>query len=335
MRIETRDLADKNRVPLWEVVPLAQPWTVYLDLSNKCNFLCAYCPTSHKDMLAAAGRVQQHMPWAMFRKVVDDLKEFPNKVRILNIYKDGEPLVHPRFVEAAKIIRDADICERLYSKTNGWAIPKHPDLATAPLDMLGISVPHVNEEGIYRTVGRRVDYRKYRDGIKRLFEDSRRRFTLNAKMALYQMTEADKEQFFHDFEPITDTCALEGLHSWGASDLGDMFLENNGPHDGSPLNYKLICPLPFYMLSISSDGICNTCCAEWGNFHRHGNINENSLKEIWNGERRKAFEMLHATGRRFENKACATCQYRDSLPVSDRLDEHQQELLARLNGGTK
>lgn len=328
MRIETRDLAGERKIKLIDAIPLSGPWTMYIDITNLCNFGCVYCPTSHKDMLAAAGRTQQHMTMEIFYKVIQDLKEFPQKVKIINLYKDGEPLVNPRFVTMAKMTRDAGVAERIYSKTNGWFIPRMPDLAEAPLDMLGLSVPHVNDEGIYRTVGRRVKYDAYRDGVKRLFEDSRRTFTINAKMALYQMTEADKEQFFRDFEPITDTCALEGLHSWGATELGDMMLEDNGPHDGVPVNYKLICPLPFYMLSVSSDGIVNTCCAEWGNFHRHGDINKNSLKEIWDGERRANFLLMHAEGRRTENKACRDCQYRDCLP--DRLDEDQEELIRKL-----
>lgn len=327
MRIQTKDLADKNRVPLWEVVPLDTPWTMYLDVTNRCNFKCIYCPTGNPDMLRQAGvvRPQVHMPLSMYVKITNDLKQFPRKVKIVNLYKDGDPLVRRDFTELVKILRDADVTEKIYSKTNGELIGWHSDLAEAPMDMLGISVPHSDPDKIFSVVGKAINYQKYLDDIKRLYEDSRRKFTLNAKMAFYRMTDEDIEKFYHDFEPITDTVAIEGLHGWGAAEVKDMFLEDIGTHDGVPFNYKIACPLPFYMLSVSSDGIVNTCCAEWGNFHHHGDITKQSLRDIWQGEKLRQFRVMHLEGKRAENRACADCQYRDNLP--DRIDDHLQEML--------
>ena len=328
MRIQTKDLADKNRVPLWEVVPLSTPWTMYIDVTNRCNFACVYCPTGNPDMLKQAGRKQQHMPLDMYIKIVQDMRVFSDKVRIVNLYKDGDPLMRLDFTDLAKLLRDADVCEKIYSKTNGELIPYHGDLATAPLDMLGISVPHVNSDGFLKVVGKWVDYDKYRDGIKRLFEDSRRTFSINAKIARYQMSDADIEKFYTDFEPICDTVAMEGLHGWGAAEVKDMFLEDIGTHDGVPNNEKLVCPLPFYMMSVSSDGVTNVCCAEWGNFHNLGNVMEDTLPNLWHNQKRRDFQIMHLEGRRFENKACADCQYRDSLP--DRIDDHRFEMLEKM-----
>jgi len=330
MRIQTKDLADKNRVPLWEVVPLSTPWTMYLDITNTCNFHCIYCPTGNPDMLQQAGRKQRHMPLAMYRKIVEDMKGFDRKVRIVNVYKDGDPLMRKDFVDLVKLLRDADVTEKIYSKTNGEYISRHPDLATAPLDMLGISVPHSDPDKIPDVVGTRVDYPKYLDGIKRLYEDSRRQFTINAKIARYQMSDADIEKFYTDFEPITDTVAMEGLHGWGAAEVKDMFLEDIGTHDGVPNNEKLVCPLPFYMMSVSSDGVTNVCCAEWGNFHNLGNVMENSLRNLWHNQKRRDFQIMHLEGRRFENTACKDCQYRDSLPKCDAVDDHRFEMLEKM-----
>jgi len=327
-RIQTKDLADKNRIPLWEVVPLTSPWTMYIDVTNRCNFQCIYCPTGNPEMLQSRGRIQQDMTWKMYMKILQDMKEFDNKVKIVNLYKDGDPLMHKGFTDMVKMLRHADVTEKIYTKTNGELIPYHRDLAEAPLDMLGISVPHSDPDKIPEVVGKHIDYQKYLDGIKCLYEDSRRQFTINAKMAFYHMDDGDIEKFYRDFEPITDTVAIEGLHGWGAASVKDMFLENwNNTHDGVPFNYKLACPLPFYMMSISSDGITNVCCAEWGNFHHLGDVNKESLKDIFNGVKSNEFRIMHLEGRRFENKACADCQYRDNLP--DRIDDHLEEMLEK------
>jgi len=328
MRIETKDLAASKRKNLWEVVPLSTPFSMYIDVTNRCNFACKYCPTGNPDMIQAAKRELRYMTLDLFLKIIADMGEFAEPVKVVNLYKDGEPLVNPNFPLMVRLLREAGVCEKIYAKTNGQLIAKYPDLATLPLDMLGLSVSHVTSGGFEKISGRRVDYDEYKDGVRRLFDDSRRKFTINAKIARYQMTDADIEKFYRDFGPICDTVAVEGLHGWGANSIKDMLLEDIGTHDGTPFNYKLACPLPFYMLSVSSDGTVNVCCAEWGNFHRLGDANTQSLFDIWNGGNYKAFRLMHLEGRRFENIACNDCQYRDTLP--DNIDEHRQQMLERM-----
>jgi len=301
---------------------------MYIDVTNKCNFKCIYCPTGNPEMLDRASRVQQNMPMELYAKLIEDMKEFPKQVKIINLYKDGDPLMNKQFVEMVHMLRDANVTEKIYTKTNGELIYKFPDLATAPMDMLGLSVPHVNADGFKKVVGKWVDYKRYVDGVRRLYEDPRRKFTINAKIARYDMTDADIEQFFTDFEPICDTVAMEGLHGWGAASVKDMFLEDIGTHDGVPFNYKLVCPLPFYMMSVSSDGTTNVCCAEWGNWHALGNAWKESLYDIFNGDKSHAFRMMHLEGRRAENIACADCQYRDNLP--DNIDQYADEMIERM-----
>lgn len=328
MRIETKDLAAAQRLALWEVVPLSTPLSMYIDITNQCNFACMYCPTGNPDMLKAAKRRQQGMSMDLFRKIIEDMKGFDQKIKIVNMYKDGEPLVNLNFPLMVRLLRDTDVCEKIYTKTNGILLERYTDLAALPLDMLGLSVTHVNSEGFAKVGGKWVDYDKYKDAVKCLYEDSRRKFTINAKIARYQMTDADIEKFYIDFESICDTVAVEGLHGWGANSIKDMLLENIGTHDGTPFNYKLVCPLPFYMMSVSSDGTINVCCAEWGNFHQLGNARWDKLIDVWNGEKYKAFRIMHLEGRRFENIACKDCQYRDTLP--DNIDEHRMEMLERI-----
>jgi radical SAM protein with 4Fe4S-binding SPASM domain len=329
MRIKTVELSDKDRTPLWEVAPLSQPWTVYIDVTNLCNFKCVYCPTGNPEMISQTMRYNGHMTLGVFKKVVTDLREL-DQLRIVNLYKDGDPLVNPNFCNMVHILRSALLERvRIYSKTNGELIPHTPNLAAAPLDMLGLSVPHVTDDGIRSIVGKPVSYKRYKDGVKRLYEDSRRQFTLNAKMARYKMTEAHIEKFYRDFEPITDTVAIEGLHGWGANDLGDMLLGVEvEPHDGSPVVPHIACPLPFMMMSVNSDGTTAVCCSEWGHFHDLGDVKLNTLKEIFNNEKSKAFRLMHLEGRRYENMACKDCQYRDTL--QDNIDGHLKEMIERM-----
>lgn len=321
MRIEAKQLRGERKVKLHEAVPLAGPWSMWLDVTNYCNFRCIYCPTGNADMLAGVNRGTGSMSMELIDKVIRDLREMP-QLKIIGFYKDGEPLVHPQFTEIVSRFKAAGVSEQLWVKTNGELLDRHKDLSTCGLDMVGVSVPHVHEEGIYHTVGRRLDYAKYVDGVKRLFE-SDRTFKLYVKIGDWGLTDEEKDKFYHDFEPISDYCSVEGLHGWTASDR-KLLLKDRGTVDGVPFTKKVVCPLPFYMMSINFDGTVGACNDDWGHFHQLGDVKAQSIKEIWDGDKFKAFRLLHLDGRREENRACHGCQYIETLP--DNIDQYREEM---------
>lgn len=327
MIIEAKELRGERTVKLHEAVPLAGPWSLWLDVTNYCNFKCVYCPTGNADMLKSVNRPVGFMGMDLFRKIVKDLKELP-RLKILGLYKDGEPLIHREFTTMIRELKAAKVSEQLWVRTNGELVAQHPDLATCGLDFVGISVPHVTDEGIFKIIGKRLDYEKYLRDIKRLYE-SERTFKLYAKICDAGLTDEEKEKFYRDFEPISDACSIEGLHGW-TSDVKNLQIKNTGSVDGIPFTKKVTCPLPFYMVSISFNGLVSACNDDWGYFHQLGDVSKESLKDIWNGEKFSAFRLMHIDGRRAENKACGNCQYIESLP--DNIDQYREEMRKRIYG---
>ena len=88
-----------GRTPLETVIPLATPFIVFVDPASSCNFKCTFCPTGHRDMIAETGRFQGVMKLELFQKIVDDLSAFEKPIKVLRMYKDGEPFLNKRFAE--------------------------------------------------------------------------------------------------------------------------------------------------------------------------------------------------------------------------------------------
>jgi len=61
--IEAKDLRGKRTDRLIDVVPLSTPWTIFLEITNTCNFRCTYCPTGDTDLLRKVGRKNKLMDW--------------------------------------------------------------------------------------------------------------------------------------------------------------------------------------------------------------------------------------------------------------------------------
>src|SRR3990172_3052315 len=117
--IQAKDLRGERKDRLIDAVPLPSPWTMFIEPTNACNFRCKYCPTGYTALLKKVGRKNKLMDFGLFCKVVDDMRAFPRKLKICNLYKDGESLIHPRFCDMVRYMRAADVTEKIWLKTNG------------------------------------------------------------------------------------------------------------------------------------------------------------------------------------------------------------------------
>ena len=330
--IQAKDLRVAERANLAEVVPLSTPYSLFIEPTNTCNFRCSYCPTGDTALLKQVGRKNKLMDFDLFCKIVDDLKVFPNKIRMVNLYKDGESLIHPRFTDMVRYLKDANVAEKIWVKTNGSLLsPEYNErLVNCGLDMIGISVQHVHAQGFMDISGVKINYDNYRAGILDLYKKSRGKQTkISVKIADVGLSEADKQQFFDDFSDRCDFITIEKLHGWSASDTKDWKLGTNGDFDGTPRIEKKVCPLTLYMLAVNSNGKISICNDDWQMAHDIGNVKTESMSEIWNGKKLKEFRIIHLTGNRDKNISCKGCDYVKVLP--DNVDKYAEDILRKID----
>ena len=79
----------ENRTRLEEVIPLSTPMILFVDPSSACNFQCTFCPTGDRELIKSTGRWQGHMDFDLYKKIIDDLKEFDKPLKVLRLYKEG------------------------------------------------------------------------------------------------------------------------------------------------------------------------------------------------------------------------------------------------------
>ena len=75
------------------------PRQVYIEVTNRCNSLCASCPLTYDHFLPFEPK--HHLTWPQFRRIVDQLPRIERAV----LHGIGEPLLNPqlpRFVAHLK-----------------------------------------------------------------------------------------------------------------------------------------------------------------------------------------------------------------------------------------
>ncbi|MFN7987990.1 MAG: radical SAM/SPASM domain-containing protein [Thermoanaerobaculia bacterium] len=326
-----------QRARLAEAVPLSTPFAVFVEPTNLCNFKCTFCPTGHPSLLKAVGRPAAMMDFAVFEETIRQLKEFPERIRVLFLHKDGEPLLHPRIGDMMDLARSADFADMIWLTTNGSLLDEKcaVRIIESGIDAVRISIEHVDAEG-YRKITKTWDrYDELRRNIEFLFNEKERRgsrLKIWAKMIDFDFSPGELEKFGRDFGEITDEVLLTQTGVW-SNDYGVDFNLGVTPkagYDGKmPLNEKrVVCPYPFYNLAIQCDGSVTLCGLDWAHSLVGGEIGAMRLRELWNSDAMNRIRLDHLEGNRRKYMSCKGCQCVKYMPEDNELDHDRERLTA-------
>ena len=327
---------DRPRVRLAAHLPLSVPFSVQIDPSNLCNFRCPFCPTGHPDLLTQVGRGRgQLLDFALFEKLIGEMRTFPRPLKTLALHKDGEPLLHPRLAEMAALARDSGVAERIVLLTNGALLTRERSsaLLRAGVDVIRISVEHVHDAGYRERTRTFSDYARIVANVRALREERDRlgsSLFIGAKIIDLGLSRAEQETFARDFGPLCDEIGRTTAQGWSYSELFDFTLGTRPEVslDGrTPLNpCRVVCPFPFYTLAVNANGLVSPCSDDWAMKAIVGDANTESLVEIWNGPRLADFRRMHLAGRRSENPACRNCHCVQGAPEDCDLDADRDRI---------
>ena len=273
----------RRYLKLSEALPLGAPLSLLIDPSNICNFQCIFCPTGHSGSLVSVRRPKGMMDHELFRKIINDIRAFPNKLKGCYLYKDGEPFLNKNLGKMIAYAKLADITESLETTTNGslLTLDRSIEIIEAGLDRIRISVEHVENEGYRQTTRTFGSYDTIRKNIESVFlekEKRNSRLHVHAKLLDTGLEDEEKEKFLADFGDITDSLYIDSMMlNWPGSGNVDFSLGKAvNPRSGTG---KLVCPEPFKTLSVNFNGIVSVCCMDWKMETAVGDCRSESLTE--------------------------------------------------------
>ncbi|MEK7072626.1 MAG: radical SAM/SPASM domain-containing protein [Patescibacteria group bacterium] len=327
-----------NFKQLSEVLPLEVPLSLLIDPSSVCNFKCSFCPTGHPQMLAKAARPNGMMNFDLFCKIVDDVQKFDKKLEKINLCKDGEPFLNKNLVKMVAYAKKKDIANNISITSNGALINEFDarGLIDAGLDSIRISIEHVDDAGYKKVTNTPTKYEHVRRNVEYLFNEKRKRksgLKIYAKLIDTGLSDFEKKKFTDDFSGISDFININPVDGRSNSQGYDFTL---GQGISSATAYantmskmdRQVCPHPFYSMAINFNGSVSVCCIDWGFNVIIGNVNKESLVDIWRGKKLRNFRMLHLKGERKKINICADCHVVIGSPVESDIDGVANSLLA-------
>ena len=335
-----------DKVKLEDVAPLKTPFSVHIDVCSYCNFKCSFC--FQADTLGKKEKDFPHgmMKMDLFKKTVDDLKDFPDRIKKIKIGNHGEPTMHPDLPKHIKYARDSNVADIIEVFTNGSKLnPKlNRELVDAGLQRINISLEGLSSERYLKVAKAKINWDEFLANIKDLYDYSRKNGDLviyvkvvnNASelngQTVFSLSEDEKKYFYKTFGNIADEVYIEKIVPQWAETQEDKQneLEYTGMYDQKTVKYKKVCPFIFMYLHINHDGIVSPCTLDWPREVAIGDASKNTASEIWNGKKLKDLQIAQLKGERDQIKFCKDC----SAPMvccDENLDNNTDNLLKKIN----
>jgi MoaA/NifB/PqqE/SkfB family radical SAM enzyme len=131
---------------------------IHLELTNKCNFSCVFCPDGQMT------RTRGVMDEAMARSALDQISELDLAEKV-TFHVMGEPLLHPHFFPILDHARARGLAVGL--TTNGALLKSETIKALAERDLhqIDISLQTPDRDSFLATRGTRMDFGDYQERI--------------------------------------------------------------------------------------------------------------------------------------------------------------------------
>lgn len=249
------------------------PKIIEIQFHNKCNSNCLICP--YKDM----NYFYDSMSDELFNKFLSEIDE--DKLERIIPYLNNEPFLSPLFLSRVKEIRNRFKNIEIEISSNVSMIKENDVLEMNKLNIteLRLSVFGFEKE----TYNKMMPCLNYENTFKKLYMISNLMKDTDTIISIVMIDTGEIDEY--EFERMRLLCEELGFkfERWGFLDRSDnvSYKSNNiYNEDVSICEQKR----PLDRMHILSDGRVIFCCQDWSHSLVVGNINSNTIKEVWNSK---------------------------------------------------
>lgn len=275
------------------------PRRILFEMTSRCNFLCRMCPQQNLK------RPQMDMPGETYRSVIDEIDKYG--IEGIWLYHLGESLLHPEFRENLNHVSTKKNLGVIWMSTNGQYFTEDniQCVLNSNIDYINFSA-HAVTEKTYKTIAINGDFEIVQGNLNKFYEMKGTKNLPRKPFMHCQMIEQETTK--HEVDAFIKT------HYKRAEIVSINMLEYvNLPNNAFGLQQRKRKPLTSCSrvsrndCFICSNGDVTLCDAAYNGEIYLGNIHEQTLYEIWNGELRKKILDLNKQGKMFEIDFCRNC----------------------------
>lgn len=276
---------NKNNVPVF-------PRVVRIEPSSLCNLKCRHCPTGTVDMKRGI------MDDKTFSLIVDNIKENLEYVKVVVMYHGGEPLINKNFFKMVAEIKKLNV-PFIKTVSNGVLLTEEmcQQVCKCGLNQIEFSLDGTSPEE-NNFIRRNSDFHKVSENIKILIRTKEENKTdldiiISTTQFVAEGQNTDdienltpeipdylKKEFSEEIEKEKVSFKAFYAMKWPKLPTNNELFKEM-PVIRTDKNY---CDQLFNMIIIRANGDIVPCCYDLTSAIILGNVNNNTLKNIWNNK---------------------------------------------------
>jgi radical SAM protein with 4Fe4S-binding SPASM domain len=288
------------------------PFSLSIEPTTACNLGCPECPSGLKQFSRPTGKLAHDL----HEKILDEVK---SSVFYINYYFQGEPFLHPDFLELIRASKKRKIYTATSTNAHFIDEKKAEEIVASGLDRLIISLDGLTQKSYeqYRING---NLNKVLEATKLLVLAKSKRKS-NTPHLIFQFlavsaNEQDIPQLFDKAKELkVDEVRIKTAQFYSFEN-GNPLMPKNEKYSrytlGSDGKYRLNNKLKnecWRMWSgsvITWDGKAVPCCFDKDAVHRLGDLNTHAFQEVWQSKEYVSFRKSVFTNRQ-DIDICKNC----------------------------
>lgn len=241
------------------------PAHVEFELTNCCNAKCVMCP--HRIM----SRQKGYMDFGLYKRAIDQCR---GKVNFSYLHQIGEPLLHPEHTDFIDYADEAGITTSI--STNCMLLNKRraKNLVSSKLKEITLCVDSLNQDN-YSKIRPGGDLNVVLDNIDYFLSINR---NIKVDIQMIKMLEnTDERELFK--QRFGDLAFLKEYSTFG----GAVKKGEDVP------SRRTSCNKMNTHMTVQWNGDVTPCCRDYDGISVFGNINDDTMQDIWNNAMYQAF----------------------------------------------
>ena len=266
------------------------PMTISIEPTTACNLRCPECPSGLRAFTRETGNMKEDF----FRKIIGELH---HRLMYLIFYFQGEPYIHPRFLDMVHYAHQKGIYT--ITSTNGHFL--HPENArktvASGLDRIIISVDGSTQE-VYEQYRKEGSLETVLEGARNLVAAKKEAGSSTPHIVFQMLVVKPNEHQIGEIKRLAKEIGVNEVKLKTAQvydfAAGHPLIPDQEKYsryyqgkDGRwHIKNKLLhqCWKLWHACVITWDGMVVPCCFDKDATHRLGNLREQSFAAVWKGE---------------------------------------------------
>lgn len=273
-----------------------RPPMVDIGTTNYCNANCIMCPHSQLKEMGT-------MELKQYKKIINDCADFGVKAVTLSFF--GEPLLDETLIEKIKYAKSKGMSVSFYTNASLLSKIWANYLLKSGLDSITISFDSNNKE-TYEKIRRGLKFDAVRKNILGLIKlRNKKHSDLKINLVFVELEENKDEvkDYYKNWEKKVDSVNIINMRNW-ADELKKKGTKESFHYRNEK---RFPCALLWQKMVVDWNSNVVLCCDDYTNEVVLGNLKNQTVKEIWQGDKLKKIRKCHVNGEFYKLPLCRNC----------------------------